>query len=57
MRPLCARCHLSLGLFYYKHAYPEPARVALTPIVVAMFHAMEIRLWLSQAEAALAQIE
>ena len=56
MRPLCARCHLSLGLFYYKHAYPEPARVALST-AVAMFHAMEIRLWLSQAEAALAQIE
>jgi tetratricopeptide (TPR) repeat protein len=56
MRPLCARCHLSLGLFHCQHACPDPARVALST-AVAMFRAMEMRLWLSQAEAALAQIE
>jgi tetratricopeptide (TPR) repeat protein len=56
MHPLCARCHLSLGLFHCQHACPEPARVALST-AVAMFRAMEMQLWLSQAEAALAQID
>ena len=56
MRPLGARCRLSLGFFHCQHAWPDPARVALSTAVV-MFRAMEMQLWLSQAEAALAQIE
>jgi tetratricopeptide (TPR) repeat protein len=52
MHPLCASCHLSLGLFYCQQAWPDPSRIALST-AVAMFRAMEMRLWLSQAEAAL----
>jgi hypothetical protein len=56
MRPLSAHCHLSLGLFYHQQARPEPARAALAT-AVSMLRAMEMRWWLPQAEAALAQTE
>jgi DNA-binding winged helix-turn-helix (wHTH) protein/tetratricopeptide (TPR) repeat protein len=54
MRPLCAHCYLSLGLFHHQYARPDAARAALSK-AIAMFRAMDMQWWLPQAEAALAQ--
>ena len=55
MRPLQAHCHLGLGNLYVQTGRPEPARAALTA-AVALYRDMEMRFWLPQAEAALAQV-
>jgi hypothetical protein len=56
MRPLMAHCHLGLGMLSLKSGRGERARSGLSA-AVALYHAMEMRFWLPQAEAALAQAE
>jgi len=55
MRPLQAHCHLGLGTLYATTGRREQARAALTT-AIALYHAMEMTLWLPQAEAALAHV-
>jgi tetratricopeptide (TPR) repeat protein len=56
MRPLQARCHLGLGKLYQQTGRADRARVELSA-AVAMLRAMEMTLWLPEAEAALAEVE
>jgi tetratricopeptide (TPR) repeat protein len=56
LRPLQAHCHRGLGTLYLKTARREPARAALST-ATALYRAMDMTLWLPQAEAALAQAE
>jgi tetratricopeptide (TPR) repeat protein len=55
MRPLQAHCHLGLGRLYAATGQWEQVRVELS-IATEMYRTMAMTLWLSQAEAALAQI-
>jgi Flp pilus assembly protein TadD len=55
MRPLQAHCHLGLGTLYAQTGQREPARAALAT-AIALYRAMEMMLWLPQADAALAQV-
>ena len=55
MRPLVAHCHRALGALYAKIGRPEQARAELSTVIV-LYHAMEMTLWLPQAEATLVQI-
>jgi hypothetical protein len=56
MRPLQAHCHLGLGTLYAMTGQREQARAELSA-AITLYHAMEMRFWLPQAEAALAQVE
>jgi class 3 adenylate cyclase/DNA-binding winged helix-turn-helix (wHTH) protein/tetratricopeptide (TPR) repeat protein len=56
MRPLQAHCHRGLGTLYAKTGRPEQARAALAT-AIGLYRAMEMTFWLSQAEAALAEVE
>jgi predicted ATPase len=56
MRPLQAHCHLGLGTLYVKTGMREQARAELTT-AIALYHTMDMTLWLPQAEDALAQVE
>jgi class 3 adenylate cyclase/tetratricopeptide (TPR) repeat protein len=56
MRPLQAHCHRGLGTLYATTGQREQARAALST-AIEMYRAMEMTLWLPQAEAALAQVE
>jgi tetratricopeptide (TPR) repeat protein len=56
MRPLMAHCHLGLGTLYRTRGRQEPARTELSA-AIALYRAMDMTLWLPQAEAALAQGE
>jgi tetratricopeptide (TPR) repeat protein len=53
MRPLQAHCHLGLGTLYASIAQRPQARAALST-ATEMYRAMDMTLWLPQAEAALA---
>jgi tetratricopeptide (TPR) repeat protein len=55
MRPLQAHCHRGLGKLYAKVGRRAEARAALSA-AVELYRAMEMTLWLPQAEAALAQM-
>ena len=55
MRPLQAHCHRGLGTLYSRVERLEEARAALST-AIHMYRAMEMSLWLPQAEATLAQI-
>jgi tetratricopeptide (TPR) repeat protein len=55
MRPLQAHCHQGLGTLYVETGQREQARAELST-ASEMYHAMAMQLWLSQAEAALAQM-
>jgi hypothetical protein len=55
MRPLQAHCHLGLGTLYAKAVMREQARAELST-AIELYRAMEMPLWLPQAEAALAQM-
>jgi tetratricopeptide (TPR) repeat protein len=55
MRPLQAHCHRGLGTLYLQTNRPAQARAELTT-AIALYRAMEMTFWLSQAEAALAQV-
>ena len=52
MRPLQAHCHRGLGTLYAKIGQQEQARVALSA-AIDIYRAMEMTLWLPQAEAVL----
>jgi class 3 adenylate cyclase/tetratricopeptide (TPR) repeat protein len=56
MRPLQAHCHRGLGTLYAKAGRPAQAYTELVA-AIALYRAMEMTFWLSQAEAALAQVE
>jgi tetratricopeptide (TPR) repeat protein len=56
MRPLVAHCHLGLGKLYAEIGGRAEARVDLSA-AIDLYHAMDMTFWLSQAEAALAQVE
>jgi tetratricopeptide (TPR) repeat protein len=56
MRPLVAHCHHGLGWLYHQTGRAEQARTALSA-AIALYRAMDMTLWLPQAEAALAQVE
>jgi hypothetical protein len=56
MRPLQAHCHRGLGRLYGQMGRCEQARAALSA-AIALYRAMEMTLWLPEAEAALAQVE
>jgi hypothetical protein len=56
MRPLAAHCHLGLGTLYATTGRAAPARTALAT-AIDLYRAMEMTFWLTQAEAALAQVE
>jgi tetratricopeptide (TPR) repeat protein len=56
MRPLVAHCHHGLGRLYHQTGRSEPARVALAA-AIDLYRAMDMTLWLPQAEAALARVE
>jgi predicted ATPase len=53
MRPLAAYCHLGLGTLYARTGRLEQARVELSA-AMALYRAMDMTFWLSQAEAVLA---
>jgi tetratricopeptide (TPR) repeat protein len=54
-RPLQAHCHRGLGMLYAKIGRQEPARTELSA-AVELYRSMEMTFWLSQAEAALAEV-
>jgi tetratricopeptide (TPR) repeat protein len=56
MRPLNAHCHLGLGTLYLKKGRREQAHAELAT-AIELYRAMDMTLWLPQAEAALAQAE
>jgi tetratricopeptide (TPR) repeat protein len=56
MRPLMAHCHRGLGSLYAKLGQQEPARTELSA-AIELFRVMEMTLWLTQAEAVLAQMK
>jgi len=56
MRPLVAHCHHGLGRLYHQTGRAEQARTALSA-AITLYRAMDMTLWLPQAEAALAQVE
>jgi tetratricopeptide (TPR) repeat protein len=56
MRPLVAHCHHGLGRLYYQTGRAAQARTTLA-LAIDLYRAMDMTLWLPQAEAALAQVE
>ena len=56
MRPLVTHCHRGLGRLYGQTGRRAPACAALSA-ALALSRAMDMPLWLPQAEAALAQVE
>jgi tetratricopeptide (TPR) repeat protein len=56
MRPLVAHCHLGLGSLSLTLGMAEQAHTELST-AIALYRAMEMRFWLPQAEAALAEVE
>ena len=50
MQPLVVHCHLSLGRLALRLAQRERARLELAT-ATNLYRAMEMRFWLSQAEA------
>jgi len=55
MRPLQAHCHHGAGTLYTQTGQREQTRTALTA-AIDLYRAMDMRFWLPQAEAALAQV-
>jgi tetratricopeptide (TPR) repeat protein len=55
MRPLVAHCHRGLGMLYLKLGRGAQASPELSA-AIALYRTMEMRFWLPQAEAALAQV-
>jgi tetratricopeptide (TPR) repeat protein len=56
MCPLVAHCHLDLGKLYLKAGQREQAGAELSA-AIALYHAMDMTFWLSQAEATLAEVK
>jgi hypothetical protein len=55
MRPLMAHCHLGLGQVYSQMAQREQTRAALSA-ALTLYRTMQMPFWVSQAEAARAQV-
>jgi hypothetical protein len=55
MRPLQAHCHRGLGILCTQIGQRQQAHEELS-MAMALYRAMEMQFWLSQAEAALAQV-
>jgi tetratricopeptide (TPR) repeat protein len=55
MRPLQAHCHLGLGTLYAESGQRAQACTALST-AIALYQAMDMTFWLTQAEAALGQL-
>src|SRR5215510_8631594 len=55
MRPLQAHCHHGLGRLYGQMGRGQQARAALST-AIELYRAMEMTLWLPEAEAVLAQV-
>jgi hypothetical protein len=55
MRPLQAHCHLGLGTLYSTTGQRQLAQAELSK-AIEMYRAMDMTLWLHQADAALTQI-
>jgi hypothetical protein len=55
MRPLQAHSHHGLGILYTQLDHWEQARVELAT-AIDFYRGMQMTLWLSQAEEALAQV-
>jgi hypothetical protein len=56
MRPLQAHCHHGLGQLYHQTGRATQARITLAT-AIDLYRAMDMTLWLPQAEAALVQVE
>jgi tetratricopeptide (TPR) repeat protein len=56
MRPLQAHCHRGFGMLYVQTGQLEQARTELST-AIKMYQSMEMTFWLSQAGAALTQME
>jgi tetratricopeptide (TPR) repeat protein len=56
MRPLQAHCHRGLGMLYATIGQREQARATLST-AIELYRAMDMTFWLTQTEAALAQVE
>jgi class 3 adenylate cyclase/tetratricopeptide (TPR) repeat protein len=56
MRPLQAHCRLGLGKLYATTGQREQARTTLST-AIELYRTMDMTFWLSEAEAALAQVE
>jgi hypothetical protein len=56
MRPLMAHCHLGLGNIFRKSGRRDEARAELSA-GIELYRAMEMTLWLPEAEGALAEVE
>jgi hypothetical protein len=56
MRPLQAHCHTHIGMLYATAGQREQARTELSA-TIALYRAMDMTFWLSQAEAVLSQVE
>jgi tetratricopeptide (TPR) repeat protein len=56
MRPLQAHCHRSLGTLYAMTGQRQQAGAELC-VAIALYQAMDMTLWLPQAEMMLAQVE
>jgi Flp pilus assembly protein TadD len=54
MHPLVAHCHGGLGTLYIRIGQREQARTELST-AIALYRALDMTLWLPQAEAALTQ--
>ena len=54
MSPLVAHCHLGLGMLYRNIGREEQASPELSA-AIGLYRAMDMTLWLPQAEAALPQ--
>ena len=55
MHPLQAHCHHGLGALYAQTGGRDEAHAALAA-AIALYHSMDMTFWLTQAEAALAQV-
>ena len=55
LRPLVAHCHLGLGKLYRRTGKREEAHEHLTT-ATTMYREMDMRFWLEQAEAELAEL-
>jgi tetratricopeptide (TPR) repeat protein len=55
MRPLQAHCHLGLGTLYVTIGRQQQAYTELSA-AIALYRAMEMTLWIPQAEAALSHV-
>ncbi len=56
LRPLLARCHLDLGRLYARMGRRQQAEESLS-VARAMFHEMDMRFWLEQAQSALEKLD